>query len=132
MSETTVCDEMSPDVLTIEPARSLHDAAREMGEHNVGAIVVIDPEQPGPGVVTERDVSRAVGDGKDPTKERVVDHVQTSATYAAPDTPLAEAARTMVSGGFRHLVVVDGTELVGVLSMRDVVRRWSEAGSGGD
>ena len=132
MSETTVRDEMSNEVLTIEPARSLHDAAREMGEHNVGAIVVIDPEQPGPGVVTERDVSRAVGDGKDPTKESVVDHVQTSATYAAPDTSLAEAARTMVSGGFRHLVVVDGTELVGVLSMRDVVRSWSEASSGSD
>ena len=129
MSQTTVRDEMSPDVLTIEPARSLHDAAREMGKANVGAIVVIDPEQPGPGVVTERDISRAVGDGKDPNQERVVDHVQTSATYIAPDTSLAEAARAMVSGSFRHLVVVDGTELVGMLSMRDVVRRWSEAGS---
>jgi CBS domain-containing protein len=127
MSDVTVRDEMSDDVLTIEPARSLQDAAREMGRRNVGAIVVVDPEQPGPGIVTERDVSRAVGNGDDPAQERVIDHVQTNASYIAPDTALAEAARVMTSGGFRHLVVVEGTELVGVLSMRDVVRRWSNA-----
>jgi CBS domain-containing protein len=129
MSELTVRDVMSTEVLTIEPARTLADAAREMGERNVGAVIVVDPEQPGPGIVTERDVSRAVGEGKDPTAEAVVDHVATSASYASPDWPLADAAKAMVSGGFRHLVVVDGTELLGVLSMRDVVRSWSEAAS---
>jgi CBS domain-containing protein len=126
MSEVTVRDEMTPDALTIEPGRTLEDAARAMGKRNVGAIIVVDPEQPGPGIVTERDVSKAVGEGKDPSRERVGDHVAASASYASPDWPLAKAARTMVSGGFRHLVVVDGTDLVGVLSMRDVVRRWSK------
>jgi CBS domain-containing protein len=126
MAEATVRDEMSGDVLTIEPQRTLRDAARAMGERNTGAVVVVDPEQPGPGIVTERDISRAVGQGKDPGREKVGDHVSASATYAAPDWPLAKAAKAMVSGGFRHLVVVDGSDLVGVLSMRDVVRRWSE------
>ena len=129
MSEVTVADVMSADVLTIEPARTLGDAAREMGERKVGAIIVVDPEQPGPGIVTERDVSRAVGEGKDPAAEVVVDHVATNASYASPDWPLADAAKAMVSGGFRHLVVVDGTELLGVLSIRDIVGCWSEGRS---
>jgi CBS domain-containing protein len=121
-----VRDAMTKQVLTITPGQTLRDAAKFMTEHNIGAVVVMDPEQPGPGIVTERDVSRAVGEGRDPSRERVGDHVSANASYASPDWPLEKAAKTMVSGGFRHLVVVDGTELMGVLSMRDVVRRWSE------
>jgi CBS domain-containing protein len=126
MTETTVREEMSPDVLTIEPGRTLQEAARAMAERNAGAVVVIDPEQPGPGIVTERDISRAVGAGKDPKREMVSDHVSTSAAYAEPDWPLAKVAKAMSSGGFRHLVVIEGSDLVGVLSMRDIMRRWSE------
>jgi CBS domain-containing protein len=86
----------------------------------------MDPDQPGPGIVTERDISRAVGEGLDPGSERVGDHTSTNAAYATPDWPLDEAVDSMRDGGFRHLVVIDGTELVGIVSMRDVVRRWSE------
>ena len=128
MSEVAVRDEMSTDVLTIQPDRTLEDAARAMAENGTGAVVVVDPEQPGPGIVTERDISRAVGAGKSPSREKVGDHVSFNAAYAEPDWPLAKAAKAMASGGFRHLVVVDGTDLVGVLSMRDVVRRWSQNG----
>jgi CBS domain-containing protein len=124
--EVTVQDEMTADVLTIESQRTLQDAARAMGQRNAGAVVVVDPELPGPGIVSERDISRAVGEGKDPTKEKVGDHLETRAVFAEPDWPLEKAAKAMTSGGFRHLVVVDGSDLVGVLSMRDIVRRWSE------
>ena len=124
--EVAIRDEMTPDVLTIGPDRSLKDAALAMSERNAGAVVVVDPELPGPGIVSERDISRAVGAGKDPTQEKVGDHVQTNAVFAEPDWPLEQAAKAMTSGGFRHLVVVDGSEPVGVLSMRDIVRRWSE------
>jgi CBS domain-containing protein len=126
MAEPTVRDEMSDDVITIEPERTLRDAAHAMGERNTGAVVVVDPDEPGPGIVTERDISRAVGEGKDPGQEKVRDHVSSSATYADPDWPLVKAAKAMVSGGFRHLVVVDGSDLVGVLSVRDIIRRWSD------
>ena len=115
-----------PPFSPIEPDRTLEDAARAMGKRNAGAVVVIDPEQLGPGIVTERDISRAVGEGKDPARAKVIDHVQSTATSAEPDWPLAEASKAMISGGFRHLVVLDGGDLVGVLSMRDIVRRWSE------
>jgi len=58
--------------------------------------------------------------------------VQGSASYSEPDWPLVKAAKAMVSGGFRHLVVTDGGDLVGVLSMRDIVRRWSADAGGAD
>ena len=126
MGKVTVGDEMKPDVLTIGPDRTLQEAAHAMSERNAGAVVVVDPELAGPGIVSERDVSRAVGEGKDPTQEKVGDHQQARAAYAEPDWPLAKAAKIMSSRGFRHLVVVDGSDFVGVLSMRDIMRRWSE------
>jgi CBS domain-containing protein len=100
-----------------------------MAKRGVGAAVVIDPEQPGPGIFTERDLLIALGAGQDPDEERVCDHLSENLTFAAPDWSLERAAEEMVRGGFRHLVVVDGGEIAGVLSMRDIVRCWSEAGA---
>ena len=67
--------------------------------------------------------------GQDPATEVVGDHLSASITFAAPDWSLERAAEAMVRGGFRHLVVVDGGEMVGVLSMRDIVRCWVKDGA---
>jgi len=123
---------MSEVVLTIGPQHTLRQAAEAMYRRNVGAAVVIDPEEPGPGVVTERDVLRAIGRGKDPDQERVCDHLTSDLKFAQPNWSLEEAAEVMIRNGFRHLVVVDGGELVGVLSMRDIVRCWTRDGSTSD
>ena len=120
---------MSSTVLTVAPGVTLHDAAAAMAERKVGAAVVIDPDQPGPGIITERDVLQSVGSGQDPYKELVRDHLSPELTFAAPDWSLERAAEAMVAGGFRHLVVVDGGEMVGVLSMRDIVRCWVADGA---
>jgi CBS domain-containing protein len=120
---------MSSMVVTVSPGVTLHDAARAMSERSVGAAVVIDPDQPGPGIITERDVLQSVGSGQDPNSELVRDHLSPNITFAAPDWSLERAAEAMVAGGFRHLVVVDGGEMVGVLSMRDIVRCWVEDGA---
>jgi CBS domain-containing protein len=120
---------MSSTVVTVSPGSTLHDAARSMAERKVGAAVVIDPEQPGYGIITERDILQSVGQGQDPDAERVSDHLSADITFAAPDWSLERAAEAMVRGGFRHLVVVDGGELVGVLSMRDIVRCWVKDGA---
>jgi CBS domain-containing protein len=119
-----VRDGMSGIVLTVGPGHSLRSAARAMADRHVGAAVVIDPEQPGPGIVTERDVLKSVAAGQDPDTELVADHLSADLTFASPDWSLERAAEAMVMGGFRHLVVVDGGELTGVLSMRDIVRCW--------
>jgi CBS domain-containing protein len=120
---------MSNVVLTINPGHSLRDAARAMAERGVGAAVVIDPEQPGPGIVTERDILQSIGSGQDPDREPVSEHLSSDLTFAAPDWSLERAAEAMVRGGFRHLVVVDGGEMIGVLSMRDIVRCWVSDGA---
>jgi CBS domain-containing protein len=120
---------MSSLVLTIGPGHTIRDAATRMTERGVGAAVVVDEEQPGPGIITERDILQSIGTGQNPDTERVADHLSPKVTYAAPDWSLERAADAMVRGGFRHLVVVDGGEVIGVLSMRDIVRCWTTAGA---
>jgi CBS domain-containing protein len=119
---------MSSVVLTIGPSHSLQEAARLMADRNVGAAVVVDPESPGPGIVTERDILRSVAAGEDPASELVRDHLTDELISASPEWSLEQAADTMCQHGFRHLLVVDGGELRGVLSMRDIVRCWVSTG----
>jgi CBS domain-containing protein len=124
-----VRDGMSSTVLTVNPGHSLREAACLMAERRVGAAVVIDAEQPGPGIVTERDVLQSIAAGDDPATERVSDQLSADLTIATPDWSLERAAEAMVRGGFRHLVVVDGGEMAGILSMRDIVRCWVADGA---
>ena len=124
-----VSEGMSSVVLTIGPGHTLRDAASHMAQRGVGAAVVVDPDQPGPGIITERDRMESIADGQDPDSEKVADHLSAHLTFAAPDWSLERAAEAMVRGGFRHLVVVDGGETVGVLSMRDIVRCWTDVGA---
>jgi CBS domain-containing protein len=70
-----------------------------------------------------------VAEGKDPGTERVGDHLTSDIVFAAPDWSLEEAAVAMVRGGFRHLIVLEGPEIVGILSVRDIVRVWTDDGS---
>ncbi len=118
---------MTTEVLTITPTRTLRDAARVMSENNVGAVVVLDPEQPGPGILTERDVIRSLAAGQIPDDELVQDHLTANVVFADCDWSIEQAAATMSRGGFRHLVVLDGGQLEGMLSMRDIVRVWQPA-----
>ena len=120
---------MSETVLTIGPRHTLREAAEAMCRRNVGAAVVLDPEAPGPGVITERDILKAIGSGEDPDRELVAEHLTTNLTFASPDWSLEQAAAAMVRGRFRHLVVVNGGELAGILSMRDIVRCWTGDGA---
>jgi CBS domain-containing protein len=124
-----VRDGMSGVVLTVGPGHSLRDAAKAMSERRVGAAVVVDPDQPGPGILTERDILDSLALGQDPETERVGDHLSAKLTFAEPEWSLERAAEAMVKGGFRHLVVVDGGELTGILSMRDIVRCWVQDGA---
>jgi CBS domain-containing protein len=120
---------MSTVVLTVGPGHTLREAARLMSERKVGAAVVMDPESEGPGIITERDVLEAVGEGQDVDTELVENHLTQSLVFASPDWSLEQAAVEMVRRGFRHLVVVEGSDIAGVLSMRDIVRCWTADGA---
>jgi CBS domain-containing protein len=119
-----VRDAMTEHVLTITPGRTLREAAQFMTEHNVGAAVIMDPEQQGPGIVTERDVVRSLGAGQDPDSETVGAHLTARATFADGDWELTDAADAMARGGFRHLVVVENGDVQGIISMRDIIEVW--------
>jgi CBS domain-containing protein len=120
---------MSKVVLTVGPGHTLREAARLMTEKSVGAGVVIDEEYPGPRIISERDILNSLGKGEDPDVERVSDHMSDTLICAAPDWSLERAAMEMSKRHIRHLVVVESGELVGVLSMRDIVRVWTSEGA---
>jgi CBS domain-containing protein len=124
-----VRDGMSSMVLTVGPGHTLREAAKAMAERRVGAAVVLDPDAMGPGILTERDVLEAVGRGQDVDTERVGEHLTQNVVFASPDWSLEEAAAAMVRGGFRHLVVMESGEIRGILSVRDVVRCWTDDGA---
>jgi CBS domain-containing protein len=116
-------------VLTVGPGHTLRAVARLMSQRSVGAAVVMDPDGNGPGIITERDVLGALGAGQDPDTELVADHLTRDVVFAAPDWSLEEAAAAMVRGGFRHLIVLEHGDTVGILSVRDIVRCWTDDGA---
>jgi CBS domain-containing protein len=122
-----VRDAMSSEVLTVGPTHSLRETARRMTARGVGAAVIIDEQGAGPGIITERDILHSLGCDEVPDEELVRDHLTARVILATPDWSLEQAASEMVRGGFRHVVVVDGPDVVGVLSMRDIVRSWTAA-----
>ena len=120
-----VRDGMNRVVVTVGPGHTLREAARRMTQADVGAAVVIDPDAGGPGIITERDLLRACGSGTNADDELVGDHLTQRLTYASADWSLEQAADEMVRNRFRHVIVVEGSEVVGILSMRDIVRCWT-------
>jgi CBS domain-containing protein len=119
---------MTPSVVSVGPTHTLRQVAQAMATRKVGAAVVHDPDADGPGILTERDMLEAIAQGQDPETEPAADHLTKEAVVAAPDWSLLQAAQTMLNGGFRHLVVCEGDEVVGVISVRDVLRAWTEHG----
>jgi signal-transduction protein with cAMP-binding, CBS, and nucleotidyltransferase domain len=124
-----VRDGMTGVSVTVGPSHTLRQAAAAMVARNVGAALVFDDEAPTPGIVTERDVLLAVGAGEDPDTATVGAHMTESVLCADPDWSLEHAAAEMSRRGIRHLVVFEDGELVGILSMRDIVRVWTSEGA---
>jgi CBS domain-containing protein len=122
-----VSSAMNRAVLSVGPGHTLREASRAMAGRKVGAAVVSDPDGEGAGIITERDLLRALADGSDPDQETVGTHLTSDIVYAAPDWTLEQAAEAMLRGGFRHLVVMESGEVIGILSVRDIVREWHSA-----
>jgi CBS domain-containing protein len=120
-----VRDAMSTVILTVGPNHTLRQAAALMSARRVGAAVVLDPDAGGIGILTERDILNSVGLGQNPDIETTHAHTTTDVVFAAPAWTLEEAARAMTHGGFRHLVVLDHGEPVGIVSVRDIIRCWA-------
>jgi CBS domain-containing protein len=115
----TVGEIMTRDVLAVEPATPLVEAARRMHDRRVGAVVVTDGGRL-VGIVTERDVLRAVATER--LDAPVGDLMTRAPETVGPEEAAGHAGVLMIHGGFRHLPVLDGDDVVGMLSIRDLVR----------
>jgi CBS domain-containing protein len=119
-----VRDAMTASVLELGPDHTLRQAARLMSGRRVGSAIVIDSDSAGVGIITERDILNALAKDLDPDTERTGAHITWEVVYAAPTWTLEEAASAMVRGGFRHLVVMGDEGVLGVISVRDLIRAW--------
>ncbi len=113
---------MSPVRAVIGADTTLRQAASAMSQHKTGAAVVIDQTLPGPGIVTERDIVRCLAEGRDPDQMRVVDCMFSQVIAAAPSWPIGKAADRMLRHHIRHVAVFEENHLVGIISMRDIIK----------
>jgi CBS domain-containing protein len=117
---TTVGEIMSRSLLTVEPSTAMTDAAAQMDGRRVGAALVFSGGRLA-GILTERDVLRAVATGKI-DGATVGDWMTRNPETVEPSERAGQAAAIMIHGGFRHLPVLDGNDPVGIISIRDLVR----------
>jgi CBS domain-containing protein len=121
---TTVGDLMTKDVLTVEPSDTIGEAAEKMHEANVGAVVVVEDMVRIVGIVTERDLLRAVAQRVRAAEARVRQWMTADPLTIDPETSVEEAAKIMFDNNFRHLPVVKDGRPLGVVSLR-VLSRWA-------
>lgn len=118
----TVEEMMSRHVLTVNQNQTLEEGAQAMIERRTGSAVVVEGSC-FIGIVTERDVLRAVARGMVPWNTKIVDVMTADPVSIPPETDAAEAIRIMIEGGFRHLPISeDGTSLVGLVSLRELLK----------
>jgi len=121
---TTVADLMVKDVLTVEPSDTIGEAAEKMHAANVGAIVVVEDYARVVGIVTERDLLRAVAQRARPAEARVRQWMTMDPVTIEPETTIEDAARIMFDHNFRHLPVVENGRALGIVSLR-LLARWA-------
>jgi CBS domain-containing protein len=116
---------MSKPSCFVDPETTLAEATTIMGEQRVGSALVMEGDHL-EGILTERDIVRAMSTAHDAPARPVIEWMTKRPTTMPPDTPVREALRTMVEGGFRHLPITEADAVVGVLSMRDIAKALAD------
>ena len=117
----TLKEIMTSDVFSTTPSTSVADVAASMLKGRFGSAVVMEGSTL-MGIFTERDVLRAAAARADLTSARVADWMTGDPVTASPDMETGEATELMMSQGFRHLPVMDGNTITGIVSLRDILR----------
>jgi CBS domain-containing protein len=126
MTIATVLRAKGPDVICVAPFAAVPEIAEIIATRRIGAVVVLDPDRNLIGIVSERDVVKAIAaEGAGALKRTAEDLMTRNVVTVAPDTPVERAMEMMDTGYFRHLPVVQAGELVGIVSIRDLVRHRS-------
>jgi CBS domain-containing protein len=121
----TVRDVMTKELITVEASATVAETATVMGEHHVGSALVLDGDALA-GIFTERDIVRALSQDFDAAGHAISHYMTRNPTTVSPEAGLQEALSMMLSGGFRHLPVVEEGRPLGMLSMRDISRATAE------
>jgi CBS domain-containing protein len=120
-----VADIMSKPLCIVDPETTLAEATTLMAENHIGSAIVCRDQQL-VGIVTERDVVRAMSGSHDAPVRAVDEWMTRKPVTVTPDIEVREALRMMVDGGFRHLPVVEGEKIVGMVSMRDIATAMAD------
>ncbi|HEX2050188.1 MAG TPA: citrate synthase [Actinomycetota bacterium] len=118
---STVSEIMSTPVVTAAGGDTMVETATRMRDGRVGSVVVVDGKRP-IGILTERDIMRFAASGSDPSTAKVSEWMTESPDTVAPDEEIVDAFRSLSEHGYRHIPVVSGNELVGIVSIRDLMR----------
>jgi CBS domain-containing protein len=118
----TIRDVMSSELVTVSPRATVAEAAAIMSARHVGSALVLDEADDLTGIFTERDILRALGSDFDAAAHTVAEWMSKTPATIDADARVTDALNQMLEGGFRHLPVLDGGALVGVVSLRDLSR----------
>ena len=122
MKVQTILATKGTNVITIRPQQSLREAARLLAEHNIGALVVVNEAGQLAGIISERDIIRAAASLEDAFSQPVSQVMTKEVIIGLPQDDLMAVAHTMTEKRFRHLPIIDQGELVGIISMKDIVK----------
>jgi CBS domain-containing protein len=112
-------------LVTVDPASSLRRVSQVMTDRGVGCAIAVEKERVA-GIITERDILHAVAQSKDVDTTKVADVMTTDVVSGAPGWDLIKAIKTMTDGGFRHLLVMELDDPVGIVSLRDLMDTMAE------
>ncbi|PRY26677.1 CBS domain protein [Aliiruegeria haliotis] len=111
------------DVVSVRPKDSIHKVTEVMKEHGIGSVIVKDQNGHMVGILTERDIVRGFADEPDNTFDEIAEDLMTrDVVTATPETPLLVLLHSMSEGRFRHIPVLDGEHIAGLVSIGDVVK----------
>jgi CBS domain-containing protein len=123
MNVEHILSEKGHDVVTIAPQMPLREAARILSEKRIGALVVSDPNNPVLGILSERDIVRAIAAGRDAALDHPVSrHMTAKVVTCTRRSAINDLMETMTNGKFRHVPIVEDGQLVGIVSIGDIVK----------
>ncbi len=123
MTVKSLLAKKSGDVITAKPDHTLHEVSKLLAQHNIGAVIVVDGAGKPMGILSERDIVRKLAEvGANSLDLRAGDVMTKDLIIAVPDNELSYLSHTMTENRIRHLPVMDGDTLVGIVSIGDVVK----------
>lgn len=122
MKVSTILSTRRQEIITITPEQTLQEAAVLLSRHNIGALVVVDEAKSPVGILSERDIVRRLSQIGDVAVASVQDTMTSNIITGLPDDDLMSVANTMTERRFRHLPIVVDRQLVGIISIGDVMK----------